>query len=98
VQKERNTVTAYEQRRKARFLAYEMGLSVKDIARALNISREETLRILREDRRMYEGLTRVREYDRQLFAKNQQLRQTNRTTKSISIRIHQKSQRRRSAK
>ena len=71
-QKERNTVTAYEQRRMAMFFAYEMGLSVKDIAHALNISREETLCILQEDRWMYEGLNRVREYDRQLFANSQE--------------------------
>ena len=65
------------------FFAYELGLSVKDIAEALDISREEALRILREDRWMYEGLTRVREYDRQLFSNAQQLRRANRAAKSL---------------
>jgi hypothetical protein len=83
-------MTYYEHRRKAMFFAYAMGLSVKDIADALNISREETLRILREDQWMYKGLTRVREYDRQLFAKSQQLRQTS-GPKSESIRMREKS-------
>jgi len=87
--KEKSATKKYEQRRKAMFFAYEMGLSVKDIAHALNMSREETLRILREDRWMYEGLTRVREYDRQLFANSQQHRQTSRP-KPGSSRISQK--------
>ncbi len=85
------TDSAQRQRRKAMFFAYEMGLSVKDIADALNISREETLRILQEDRWMYEGLSRVREYDRQLFAKSQQRRQTSAAPKCGSVRIRRKS-------
>jgi DNA invertase Pin-like site-specific DNA recombinase len=79
--KGRLTDSKHHQRRKAMFFAYEMGLSVKDIADALEISREQALRILREDRWMYEGLTRVREYNRQLFAKSAQLRRTSRTAK-----------------
>jgi len=88
--KEKSAMVKYEQRqRKAMFIAYEMGLSVKDIAHALDISRQETLRILQEDRWMYEGLTRVREYDRQLFAKGQRLRQTGAASKSGSLRMRQ---------
>lgn len=87
--KEKIATKKYDQRRKAMFFAYEMGLSVKDIAHALAISREETLRILQEDRWMYEGLIRVREYDRQLFAKSQQRRQTG-GPKSGSMRTCQK--------
>ncbi len=83
-------VTDYEQRRKAMFFAYALGLSVKDIADALNINREQSLRILQEDPWMYEGLTRVREYDRQLFAQTQQPDQTSRARKSGSMRSRQK--------
>jgi DNA invertase Pin-like site-specific DNA recombinase len=87
------TDSQQHQRRKAIFFAYEMGLSVKDIADALNVSRGETLRILREDRWMYEGLTRVREYNRQLFAKNPQLHRTSKTAKR-AVRIRHKGRRR----
>jgi hypothetical protein len=87
-------MTDHEQLRKAIFFAYAMGLSVNDIARALNIGRVQALRILHEDRWMYDGVTRVREYDRQLFAKSQPPRQTRGARKSQSIRIRKKNRRR----
>jgi hypothetical protein len=92
--KGRNTMRDNEQRRKAMFFAYAMGLSVNDIARALNIGRVQALRILQEDRWMYDGLTRVREYDRELFAKSQPRRQARGAPKSRSVRVRQKGRRR----